>query len=264
MESSRSCGGIDRKLLAKAFGTVHKGYSADRVVSDPALNVVFLHACVEIGISATASELNTALLNLRKVGGWLPTTTKRTSFDDDNYRFASEIAIRILERRHAITLDGVLCDPSIAAEFDELANSISPGYSPFEYRWAALKLRKKRSLLPEISARLLRPESVQLAKLDELDLQMIPRQPGVYAFIDSQSKQTLYIGEASDLRHRLATHSDHSDNKLLARHLWQHGRSLVHVEYYVLPAETSKRELRAFEAEQIQSRRPLFNICGRA
>jgi site-specific DNA-methyltransferase (adenine-specific) len=202
-------------------------------------------------------------MNLRKAGDLGIRTTCTTSFDDDDYRFGAEIAIRLLERRDGVTLDDVLCDPALAGEFDGIAETIAPGFTALKYRWAALSLRKQRELEPEVASRILAPEDAKLVKLTELRLQDVPQQPGVYVFVDVQSKQALYVGEASNLRQRLGKHVDHSDNKMLAQHLWQEGCSNVVTEYYVLPAGTSKRELRAIESEQIKRRNPRFNIAGR-
>jgi hypothetical protein len=255
--------GMNRATLANVFARVHEGFSADRVIADPKTNKMFVAECAKCGLTASAPELNRALLNLRKSGGFLAKTTRETSFDDEDYRFASEIAIRILERRDGVTLDDVLCDPHRATEFDSIAASLAPGYTPLEYRWAALALRKERSLSPEIVSRVLRPDEVHLVRLCELNLDSIPRLPGIYVFLDTSSRQALYVGEASNLRQRLGKHVEHSDNKMLARHLWDNGIENVQLEYYVLPEGISKRELRALELEQIQRRHPPFNISGK-
>ncbi len=38
------------------------------------------------------------------------------------------------------SVDEVLCDPKLAAEFDRVAADFAPGHSPLQYRWAALKI----------------------------------------------------------------------------------------------------------------------------
>jgi len=257
MESRGPCG-IDR-----AFLEAHRGFSVDRGIADPELNISFQRACDRLSIAGSAFDRNRALLNRRKRGAFSARTSRRTSFNDEDYRFASEIAIRIIERRDQLTLDDVLCHPNRAREFDSLASEIAPGHMPLQYRWAALSLRKARALQPELATRVIPPEDVQLIRLIDVQLESIPHQPGIYAFVDCATNATLYIGEASSLKSRLRKHLDHSDNKLLARHLWEQGTERILIEYYVLPVSTAKRELRAFELEQIQSRNPIFNIQGR-
>ena len=59
-------------------------------------------------------------------------TARRTSVPDlADYQFASEIAARFLEHRSQATLDQILCDPALAAEFDGLAAEITPGFYQF-------------------------------------------------------------------------------------------------------------------------------------
>lgn len=261
MESSGT-GSIDNALIRRAFEKVHQGFSADRTIADPELNLAYLRECDVLRLEFPAEPLNRALMNLRKSGTLDVETTHRTTFDDEDYRFASEIAIRLLERRDGTTLDEIICDPIRAAEFDEIAASISPGFIPLNYRWAALSLRKQRELIPEVAARLIRPEVVKLIELGGEIPDDIPNQPGVYKFIDSESNVTLYVGEASKLRKRLRQHAKHSDNKDLAMHLWEHGRRGIMIEYNVFPEGTSKRELRAIELEQIRITNPVFNVMG--
>jgi excinuclease UvrABC nuclease subunit len=90
---------------------------------------------------------------------------------------------------------------------------------------------------------------------------LIPRQPGVYFFRDRTGY--LYIGEADNLRLRVAKHLDHSDRKALARYLWDHGVADLAVELHAF-APTSdggrKGHRRVYESEMIASRNPRFNI----
>lgn len=248
--------------LKQAFLAARDGYSADRVVADPPLNKRFLEACRRLGLGEPPVELNMQLLNARKASGLsnVP-TTRRTAFRDaDGYLFASEIAARFLERRDATTLDRVLCKPGLAAEFDHLASRIAPGYTPLQYRWAALALRKRKRLTPEPISYVLRPTAVVTALVAELVVSIIPVQQGLYLFFDSE--RALYIGETENLRRRIAKHLEHSDNRGLARWLWEFGEESLHLEYHVLPATAKRRERKALEIELIRSRRPVFNVLG--
>jgi site-specific DNA-methyltransferase (adenine-specific) len=249
-----------KRIVRDAFIESSSNFSADRVVADPALNEGFIARCRELGLSAPAVELNLCLLNLRKAGllRGLP-RPKRTVFNDDiNYRHASEIAARFLEKRDATTLDRVICDPERAAEFDSLAADVAAGYSPLQYRWAALKLRKTRVLRPELLSRIVRPTNVSLGAVEKLSETDLPEQPGLYIFYSST--QTLYVGEGSNLRRRVAKHLDHSDNKNLARWFWSNGFEGVMLELQILDSNTSTAVRRALEAELISTRRPLFNV----
>jgi hypothetical protein len=246
------------KLIA-AFDATCQGFSPDRVVADPVLNAAFVAEASGLALTESAAILNRSLLNLRKQGDLPNRKSKRTSFPDEgDYRFAAEMAIRFLERREGISLDSIICDPALAAEFDSIAAMIAPGYSPLQYRWAALNLRKMNRLKPELLARVAPPISVDTFQIKHFDLKCVPNQQGLYMFFTSA--QVLYIGEAENLYKRLKKHLDHSDNKGLARWMWEYGTGDLHLELQTLAAETITAVRRALETELIRSRSPLFNV----
>ena len=248
-----------KSALIAAFDATCQGFSPDRVVADPDLNAAFVAEVRRLGVSEAAADINRHLLNLRKRGLMSGHKAKRTPIrHEDEYRFAAEMAIRFLERRDGISLDSIICDPERAAEFDGFAASIAPGYSPLQYRWAALNLRKMSRLKPELLARVSRPDSVATYLVDGLDVAIVPSQQGLYIFFTSSA--VLYIGEAENLRTRLKKHLDHSDNKGLARWIWAQGTSDLHLEIQLLAPETRTIVRRALETELIRSRSPVFNV----
>jgi site-specific DNA-methyltransferase (adenine-specific) len=248
-----------KSRLVAAFEATSQGFSPDRVVADPELNVAFLDECRRLDLSAAPATLNRMLLNLRKAGGLRGMRSQKSSFpDEDQYRFASEIAVRFLERRDGLTLDAIICDPDVAKEFDRLTAEIAPGFSPLQYRWAALNLRKSAGLKPELLARVAPPVAIASFRMEGLDLACIPNQQGLYLIYAADV--ALYAGEAENLRSRLRKHLDHSDNKGLARWLWEHGTERQFVEVQTLVADTATKVRRALEMELIRSRKPLFNV----
>lgn len=250
-----------RDTVREAFLKVREGRSADVVVVDPDLNARFLLECQACGLSELPANLNRCLLNLRKSGDLAAIGSTRVRLaNQESYRFASEVAARFLERRDQITLDDILCDPTKAAEFDRISAEIAPGFTPLEYRWAALNLRKRKRLRPELLGRVVAVEKVVTLRVGDVSPGQLPVQPGLYLFIDRSG--VLYVGECQNLRKRLGKHLDHSDNKGLARWLWQHGTTDLHVEYHVLPVGVGARVRKAMEAELIASRRPVFNVSG--
>jgi len=251
----------DRVL--QAFLGTRDGYSPDAVITDPASDARFLAACRELGAGETDVELNHCLYNLRKsrrLEGH-PTTKRVSLRRKDEYEFAAEIAARFLERQRDTTLDRIICDPALAQEFDRLAQELAPGFSPFEYRFAALNLRKARRLRPEVSPHLLPATQVESFRVADLDINRIPRSQGIYLF-HYMGEGLLYLGEARNLRDRIRKHLDHSDRKDLARWLWEHGADDLYVEIHVLPDKTTNAARKAVELELIRSRRPRFNILG--
>lgn len=249
-------------IIREAFLEVYDGYSSDRVIADPELNNIFLTTCHNKGLNNRGEEINRRLLNVRKSGSFsdIKTTRKSLFRNQSDYSFASEIAIRFLERRDGVTLDQVICSPKRSLEFDEIADKICPGYTPLQYRWAALYLRKKRKLKPETLSHVCRPLDVIISKAEMVNSIDIPIKQGLYIFFDSN--KVLYVGESINLRNRLKKHLDHSDNKGLAHWIWDHGEDDLNIEIQILPADTTTRVRKAMEYELITSRNPLFNIKG--
>lgn len=254
----------DRKTVLKAFLAARDGWSADRVVVDPVLNNSFLTECHCLGLTLEPVELNQALFNLRKAGhlAGLPRSKRTTFKDEDEYRFAAEVAARFCERCHSLPLDRIMAEPTIVAEFDRVAKQITAGYSELQYRWAALGLRKRRQLKPEQIGNLAPSIKVDQYLLDGVDLGQIPDQQGLYVLLSRRDQQVLYIGESERLRRRLSKHLDHSDIKSFARYIWEKGVEELVVEIHLLPPNTTSKVRRALETELIHSRRAVFNIKG--
>ncbi len=197
--------------VAEAFRQTHDGFSADRIVTDPDLNEAFVAACTTLGLVGDARTWNTLLFRLRKAGKLADIETVHQtdlSWDDcDRYIFASEIAWQsLLNDKAAGSLDEILCDPALAAEFDRRAGQFAPGYKPLEYRWAALKLRKEakyaRSRASVLESLRSRPQFGETWSMNDLQAAALPAGPGLYVLSRTPTHK-LYIGETLDLRRRL-------------------------------------------------------------
>lgn len=248
-----------RPRVIAALEAVGQGFSPDRVVADPELNAAFLAECQAQGCIGSPATLNRALINLRKGGHLRGRKSRETSFpEEDEYRFAAEMAARFLERREGVSLDSIICDPQLAMEFDRLAATIAPGFSSLQYRWAALNLRKKKKLQPELLTRVVPPLQIMSFAVGGLTLSDIPARQGLYLF--HTQKTALYAGEAESLQIRIRKHLDHSDNKGLARWLWENADEPLFLEIQIYGDETEARVRKALELELIRSRHPLFNV----
>ncbi len=102
-----------------------------------------------------------------------------------------------------------------------LPRELRAGFASLNYRWAALNLRKTRQLKPELLSRIVPADVVELGRVEDIDVAKIPVRQGLYAFFTNT--ETLYVGEAENLRKRVARHLDHSDNRGLAHWLWERG-----------------------------------------
>jgi len=202
----------ERGILA-AYREQCGGESTDFVLCNPEITAAFVQACKKKGLPGNAYAWNRLLLRIRK-SGKLPRTkirTKRLTFAEmDPYSFASEIAMQALAIDYQLTLDEMLCAPDYASEFDRLAAEFAPGFSSFEYRWAALAIRKRAK------------QAKRLAKnefADWLDKDL-PKSVALHRFanptssaasvylLTTENKQPLYVGETLDVSRRLGQIKD--------------------------------------------------------
>ena len=196
-----------QEAVIQAFRSAGEGHSADFLLCDPELNVRFVQACKRSGTPGNAAVWNRLLLRIRKAGQLpkVPCGERKLTFEMmDTYSFGSEVALQLLSADYAMQLDEILCSPQTAAEFERLAEKYAPGHSAFEYRWAALALRKRvkksktlarKHFTPWLTKRLPKPVPLSRALSSRYEV------PGVY--IVSGSEQALYVGETAHLGGRV-------------------------------------------------------------
>ena len=240
--------------VVAAFRETHTGYSADRVIVDPEINEDYLGRCQELGLAGDSRTWNTLLFRLRKAGKLSHIETTRSTniswSDVDPYFHASEIALQsLLDDDLAASLDEILCDPLFAAEFDQRAMRIASDRSPFELRWAALKLRKQTKIARTRGAILAMPRRIGKAvPLSGIEPQDIPRAPGVY-LLKSGKKQSLYAGETLDLRQRI-------QNAIASAAQLQADKE---VTVQIFPTQSKPNDFLAWQSCFVSKHRPSWN-----
>jgi len=246
------------KELAAAFRKTNEGYSLDRVVADPDLNRAFLAACQASELPGDARTWNRTLFRLRKAGRLIDIPTERrtecTWESCDRYLFASEIALRQMLDDGCLSLDEVLCDPELAAEFDRIASSFAPGFTSLDYRWGALKLRKEAKLARS------RAKDVTLSELKiaqavrELDMSELPASSGLYLVVEKGDKRKLYAGQTLNLRERF-------ERQFAAAVLpaWSPYALPKELQVRVLLAEGTPAELLACQSVLVRQYQPQMN-----
>ncbi len=201
--------------VVQAFLDSHAGYSIDRVLADPELSEKFHAACRVAGLVGDACTWNLLLFRLRKSCQLQEVkTAERTAIswtDCNPYRAASEIALQsLLNEKQTGSLDEVLCDPALTAEFDRRAVLLAPGFGSLQYRWAALKIRKQARVargrgyvLWNVQRKTLKNRLSALMPLQEIQATELPETAGCYLL--KNGKQVLYVGESDNLRRQLLT-----------------------------------------------------------
>ncbi len=249
------------QAIVEAFQKTNDGFSVDRLVADPTLNEAFQSACEQLGTSGTAAERNRALFGLRKSGKLARagiTTNRRTNINwqkASRYIFASEIAWRQLTDKNDRSLDEIFCDPELAAEFDEIAMRFAPGFSPLEYRWGALKLRKVARIARQRATKRGLRKFTSSTPLDDLDWESVPEVPGVYAVLTAHNDY-LFTSETSNLRERLQRHFLPDGTKKQ----WERFSARLHVS--LMPVSNIKEGRLALHSLLVKRHRPELNIVA--
>ncbi len=257
----------DMARIAQAYLEVREGYSIDRVVADPELDRRFLRRCRELGLGGTDFELNWRLFNGRK-NKWLtdlPKTKNYTPSRKDEFEFSSEIAIRHVQEqveardRRQVSLDKIICDPDLADEFDRIAARLAPGFSPLDYRWVALGVRKAAGRYASKAKEAKVLSFKDFAATLSVKASSIPTDQGVYLF--RCEDESLFIGETDNLRHRIERHFDTSGMQGLPDWLYDRGSRLITLSFVPTP-EISPTERKIIELGAVNTHQPCFNYLG--
>jgi site-specific DNA-methyltransferase (adenine-specific) len=182
----------------------------------------------------------------------------------ENWAFVSEWAMRHLQREllretnRLIALDEILCNPDYATRFDALAARIKPGFTPLEYRWAALGLRKKGKTKPEPQDLTVSLEC--LIPLGEA-LQKSPSGPGLYLI--GAADQPLYVNHTDDLQAQLRRHVEIAGDRLVPDWLLDKVGPPEKLSYTCFP-QISPDRLREYRITAIARYRPWLNLLETA
>ena len=261
-----------------AFAATHAGLSTDALLADDARLEAFdrhVQAATRLAAPDRAWDHHAdtfaarwMLLRLRKSGQLDVPTTARVAVDsNDAYATAAEIAARLTLDRFGGSLDAAMCDPPRRAHFDAEAARLTTdleGLTPTLLRSAALGLRKARQLRPELTVRIAdwgRTLTTHAASDLRDHPGHIPRVPGVYLFRNAEGY--LYIGEAKNLRSRLAQHLGGEGQPALSTYLGEADLDTLTVELHAFDPESNGRltaHRRAYESELINTRQPRFNV----
>lgn len=238
-----------------AFLSTHEGFSTDRVVIDPHLNEAYVKKCKRLGIPGDAADLNRLLFRLRKAGKlklkFSPRRIPISIAEFEQYSFAAEMAWKLVHIEFDDpSLDEILCDPDKTKLFDDIAKEFSPGFRPVEYRWAALRIRKKGVSLRKSfnSSQTLRLRFKPSRSLHEIKLDEFRSQSGLYVIKD-RNNADLFFDSAHDLGHRLEVH----------RQYWRKVCELASRFAVILNHDIEDKEMLKSKMLLVARRNPLLN-----
>ncbi len=257
-------------VAGRAYLDTRGGASVDRVIADPEFDSLFLRRCWELGAQASAFELRWTLLYGRK-NKKLPPAERPKSYSIersrlDEFAYASEIAARIVKQREweehqrDVSIDKVLCEPRLREVFDQIAKCLAPGYSTFDYHWAALTLRKAGRSISG-SPRIEFGDFDDLGSTDSVSVRTIPRVCGLYAFLGPEAP--LFVGHAENLRRQTEIHFERNGMAVLPS--WLSDGQVAAPRLLIAPTtgiSASRRD--CTKGKQVLKYRPRFNWLQRA
>lgn len=260
--------GLDQKaLVSEAYVSMFRRLPEDHVVIDDLANAEFVHRCRELGATCSEFQLNHWLMNCRKAGRHTGIDRIRPQPLPKDVRsrigFASEIGARLVQYEYAngndISLDRIFCNPKYRSRFDYYCQLISPGFTSYSYRLAALAARKDaRKRSSRVSAA--PSPRFHTVRMDEGFLSKIPSAPGVYQIMGDTV--CLYAGHADNLRARVKAHLLASRQEELAAMM----QSLFEIPTKIMYAsgDSMKSSAMRVEAqERIQRvKRPALNFVA--
>jgi hypothetical protein len=253
-------------LLKKAYLSIYEGYSIDRLIVEPRRNALFVHACWRLGIQANQAELNFMLLDARKSGqiGSVPGVQRYVVPRErvDQYLFASELALRSLQdeayyvAQVDLSLDQILCDPRLAARFDEIASRLAPGFASEDYRWGALCIRKAQNRSVASS---LNPQFELVGRTANIRPSRLPSLAG-YFWLQCEGAD-VYFGHTENLRTQVdrMLQIEGAGTRVIPE--WLREGDFSRMELAIAPCPglaPSRRE--PVKGAYVQSRQPILNV----
>lgn len=252
---------VDTDKVIQAFYDVRDDQrSPDLYVADPSRNRRFLDRCRELGEHASEYAINKTLLNARKANLLKNLKSKPTRFVHERYVFASEFAATELRYRTGASIDDIICDPALAAEFDAIAIKIAPGFTPLQYRWAMLSVRKAgKSKEAKWEPKYEMPRLEDPFPLLSRHFPTLPDERGVYLLLEKS--RTLYVHGTRDISRGIELHRQVDFRGVFAECLWDPDPDELLVTFATVP---EARLMRPVELRLICERKPLFNIVNAA
>lgn len=243
------------KAVRRAYLMTRRDFSSDRVLADPAINADFIRACRDLGLHDTVFHLNLALIGLRKHNKLKAKSKKSVVPGQWHYAVASEVAARVMYYRHHVSVDTLLAHPDLVQEFDKLASSITPGFTSFEYRWAALNMRKKGAnakIQPKVVEELEWSPEVRFDESAKL-----PDDEGVYTLFERNT--CLFVAGTEDIQESIESQQTIAQADLFEPELWRPNPDRLWWQYVRMPDSNSDYRFGVVRS-LVGQWKPVFNI----
>ncbi|MBI5763558.1 MAG: hypothetical protein HZA51_08555 [Planctomycetes bacterium] len=258
---------FDEEII-RAFTDVAEGRAVDPVLVSPSMSSAFLKKCKKLGVTAPPALINRRLFRIRKIGGLLPAATvvePEASIDETNI-FAIEFGVVRIKYLYGATIDDMICEPSIGAEFFRFVKSIAPHCDEHVARLGALYLRKTRNLrkvedkkVESIDVREVECSWVDAGTLNEIKPNRLQNVgPGIIELIEPSRSLYMYQTDTSAAS-AISQFADSQLWKTVGNLFWT--PDLRQIRLRVLPSSLVHGfTMRNLLLRLIRGHHPLFNI----
>ena len=242
------------KAVAAAYLLVREGFSSDRVLADPRLGAAFVRACHDLGLEDSEFHLNVSLIGLRKHNKLKEKSNRSVVPDQWRCSVASEVAARAMFYRYDASVATVLAHPALSREFDSIARGITPGFSAFQYRWAALNSRKKGTAA-KIQPKVI--DQLEWSHRLPFDEPSLPTEQGVYTLLENTT--CLFVAGTENIQESIAGQRRIAEVPLFEPQIWRPNPARLFWRYIEMPK--TKSDYRSGVVRSLVGRwQPIFNI----
>lgn len=260
------------QIVYKAFKRVYDGASAESVLLDKSLASKFHSESRKLGFHASAADMNRRLLNIRKNpsryskhGIVLPKATKVTPHASivPQYAHIVEFALARLRLRYGVTIDDILIDPDLAAEYEKMVATAAPRLTPLDVRLAALYIRKTRyiakksvELVASLDAKQMEGAFTDLGTVSQLSASAVADEEGIVEILENN--RHLYISRNENLRSTVDQIASQSSLVFMANDFWQPNPSNLSIRVYE-GNKFLKVPVSQWQLKLISEKKPVFN-----
>jgi hypothetical protein len=177
------------------------------------------------------------------------------------------MAISQMRYRYGASVDDILAYPSVGMEFDTLCQKIRPGFTPVQYRLAALHIRKSRycqekdrTLFDELDAsaadKLLSKEDT----LDRIKPQQFAGEEGIVGIVEEAKRDRfIYLSETKNISELVGPFANEKTLKSVGNAFWTPILSAMRVYIYRIAAHYLAATRALWAKRLIFTKSPVFN-----
>jgi hypothetical protein len=167
--------------------------------------------------------------------------------------FACEFTASRLRYETGASIDTLICDPKLSELYFNRVQSVAPGYSWVDYRWALLRIRKAGTYNKDFIPNPL-PTFDNAVVLNDAESQKIPMSAGVFSLMEGD--RYLYIHDSERLRESFMIHAGDEIRNAITNTYWKPSAAF-RFDYIAIE---NKKIVKPITCELIKRLQPVFNV----